>query len=237
MKAYWGSGGIVPCILYAGTRWNWVVSFTPRPLYPKGKSPWYPLDRRLDGPQSHSGHSGGEEKNFQPPPRIESYDSLLRYLHVISFPAWVASSLQTATFRVSSVWTHFTGYIFPYLHSSIFSCRLDTCFLNWVISALAFFSFACFVLNFLSVHTWLLPYFNSFCFASLLLSHYSFFCFLFACVLVTIGGGIAQRYSAGLRGCMICGSSPGKGWDFSSPPRPDRLWGPANGYRGLFPCG
>jgi hypothetical protein len=24
-----------------------VVSFTPRPLYPQGKSPWYPLDRRL----------------------------------------------------------------------------------------------------------------------------------------------------------------------------------------------
>jgi hypothetical protein len=28
-----------------------VVSFTPRPLYPQGKSPWYPLDRRLGGPQ------------------------------------------------------------------------------------------------------------------------------------------------------------------------------------------
>jgi len=24
-----------------------VVSFTPRPLYPQGKSPWYPLDRSL----------------------------------------------------------------------------------------------------------------------------------------------------------------------------------------------
>jgi len=24
-----------------------VVSFTARPLYPQGKSPWYPLDRRL----------------------------------------------------------------------------------------------------------------------------------------------------------------------------------------------
>jgi len=28
-----------------------VVSFTPRPLYPQGKGPWYPLDRRLGGPQ------------------------------------------------------------------------------------------------------------------------------------------------------------------------------------------
>jgi len=32
-----------------------VVSFTPRPLYLRGKSSWYPLDRRLDGPQNRSG--------------------------------------------------------------------------------------------------------------------------------------------------------------------------------------
>jgi len=36
----------------------------PWPLYPQGKSLWYPLDRRLGGPQSCSGH-GGEEKNSQ----------------------------------------------------------------------------------------------------------------------------------------------------------------------------
>jgi hypothetical protein len=48
-----------------GSRWRWVVSFTPRPLYPQRKSPWYPLVRRLGGPQSRSGR-GGEEKNFQP---------------------------------------------------------------------------------------------------------------------------------------------------------------------------
>jgi hypothetical protein len=28
-----------------------VVSFTTRLLYPQGKSPWYPLGRRLGGPQ------------------------------------------------------------------------------------------------------------------------------------------------------------------------------------------
>jgi len=33
--------------------------------FPQGKSPWYPLDRKLDGPQSWCGH-GGEEKNSQP---------------------------------------------------------------------------------------------------------------------------------------------------------------------------
>jgi hypothetical protein len=70
MKAFRGSGGIAPCIIDHGTRWRWVVGFTPRPLYPHGKSPWYPLDRRLGGPQSRSGR-GGEEKNSQPPPGIE----------------------------------------------------------------------------------------------------------------------------------------------------------------------
>jgi len=35
-----------------------------------GRSPSYPLDRRLGGPQRRSGR-GGEEKNFQPPPAIE----------------------------------------------------------------------------------------------------------------------------------------------------------------------
>jgi hypothetical protein len=47
-----------------------VVSFTPRPLYPQGKSSWYTLDGRLGWPQNRSGR-GGEEKNSQPPPGIE----------------------------------------------------------------------------------------------------------------------------------------------------------------------
>jgi hypothetical protein len=65
-----GSGGTAPRILDLGTKWRWVVSFTPRPLYPQGKNPWYPLDRRLGGPQNRSGR-GGEEKTSQPPPGIE----------------------------------------------------------------------------------------------------------------------------------------------------------------------
>jgi hypothetical protein len=35
-----------------------VVSFTPRPLYPRKKSPRYPLYRRLGVPQSRSGQHG-----------------------------------------------------------------------------------------------------------------------------------------------------------------------------------
>jgi hypothetical protein len=50
-----------------------VVSFTHRPLYPQGKSPWYPLDRRLGRPQSRSGR-GGEDKNSQTSPGIEPWN-------------------------------------------------------------------------------------------------------------------------------------------------------------------
>jgi hypothetical protein len=72
MKTYWGSGGIAPRILILGTRWKWVVSFAHRPFYPKGKSSWYPLDRRLSGSQSCSGR-GGEAKNSQPVASLNNY--------------------------------------------------------------------------------------------------------------------------------------------------------------------
>jgi hypothetical protein len=38
---------------------------------PPGKEPWYPLYRRLGGPQSRYGH-GGEEKNYQTQPGFDS---------------------------------------------------------------------------------------------------------------------------------------------------------------------
>jgi hypothetical protein len=40
-------------ILDLGTRWKLVVSFTLWPLYGR-ELPWYPLDRRLGGPQCRS---------------------------------------------------------------------------------------------------------------------------------------------------------------------------------------
>jgi len=43
-----GSGGIASCI-NLGTRWRWLFSLTPWPLYPPGKSRRYPVDRRLGG--------------------------------------------------------------------------------------------------------------------------------------------------------------------------------------------
>jgi hypothetical protein len=57
-----GRGGIAPHILDLGTRWSGQLN-APAALS-QGKSPWYPLNRRLGGPQSLSGCR--EEKNSQP---------------------------------------------------------------------------------------------------------------------------------------------------------------------------
>jgi hypothetical protein len=43
-------------------------------VYPEGKSPWYPLDRRLGGPQSRCGRNE-EEKNSQPLAGIQLLNS------------------------------------------------------------------------------------------------------------------------------------------------------------------
>jgi hypothetical protein len=73
LKEYWGSGSIAPYILDLNIRWRCVISFTSWLLHPQGKSPWYPLDRRLGGPQSWSGCSG-EEINFH---RVLGLDPLI----------------------------------------------------------------------------------------------------------------------------------------------------------------
>jgi hypothetical protein len=51
---------------------EWSASRSGR--FTQGKSPRYPLDRRLGGPHSRSGH-GIEDKNPQPPPGIEPRSS------------------------------------------------------------------------------------------------------------------------------------------------------------------
>jgi hypothetical protein len=59
MKTYWEVEVYVyiQAFFDLNTRWRWVVSFTPQPLYPQLKNLLYPLDRRLGGPQSRSGVS------------------------------------------------------------------------------------------------------------------------------------------------------------------------------------
>jgi hypothetical protein len=53
-----GRGGIAASILNLGARWRWVVRFTLRPLYSRGKSPQF----QLDGSQCRSGKC--EKKNI-----------------------------------------------------------------------------------------------------------------------------------------------------------------------------
>jgi hypothetical protein len=52
-------------ILDLGSRWRWVVSFTPRQLYPRAKNWRCPLDRKLGEPQYCSWRCGGK-KNLAP---------------------------------------------------------------------------------------------------------------------------------------------------------------------------
>jgi hypothetical protein len=72
-------------ILDIGTRWRWVVSSTPGPLYPREKSPRYELDRRLFGPQILSRRCG-IDKNLLPMPGIEPRPSSSRSITIAIGP-------------------------------------------------------------------------------------------------------------------------------------------------------
>jgi len=98
MKTYWGRWGTALRIFDFGTRWRWVVSFTPRPLYSQGKGPWYSLDRRLGWPQGRSGRGG--EKNSQPR-RDSNHDHLI-------FQQLLFMSL----YMLSSVWLRLREILF-----------------------------------------------------------------------------------------------------------------------------
>jgi hypothetical protein len=71
IKMYERSGGIAPRLFNLCTRRRWVVSFMSRTLYSQEKSPWYPLNRRLGGPQSRCGRGGEKKKKSYHCPRRE----------------------------------------------------------------------------------------------------------------------------------------------------------------------
>jgi len=72
---YMESGGRTSHIPNPSTRWSWVISFMLQPLYSFGKSPQYPLDKRLGGTQSCSWF-GGKEKKSLPLQGIETWLSI-----------------------------------------------------------------------------------------------------------------------------------------------------------------
>jgi hypothetical protein len=70
MKTCWGSEGI-ELHAFLTSELDGVSGQLHAPAtLPRGKSPPYPLDRKLGGSQSRSGRDG-EEKNSQPPLGIE----------------------------------------------------------------------------------------------------------------------------------------------------------------------
>jgi len=59
-------GGIAPRILNLGTRWKWEVSFTPRPLYPRGRGPITHWIGGVGGGAQNLPVRGGEERKSLP---------------------------------------------------------------------------------------------------------------------------------------------------------------------------
>ena len=72
-------------ILNFGARWGWVVSTTPRPLYPRGNTR-YPLYRRLGGPRGRSGRvrKSTQPAGFRTPDRPARSESLRRVIPAAS---------------------------------------------------------------------------------------------------------------------------------------------------------
>jgi hypothetical protein len=101
MKTYLGNGGIAPRILDLGSRWRWVISFTPRPLHSQGKSLRYPLHRSLGGPQSRSG-SDGEEKNSQPPTGIETQELRCTAHSLVTIPTELSRQCGPKWLKITS---------------------------------------------------------------------------------------------------------------------------------------
>ena len=82
LKAYGGRRGIAPLILNLGTRWRWVVSFTPLPICrPPWKETCFPTSRKLSVPQNRSG-SFVEQKSLTFA-RVRTFDLPARNLVTI----------------------------------------------------------------------------------------------------------------------------------------------------------
>jgi hypothetical protein len=81
----------------------------PSSFYSQGKSPCHPLDRRLGGPQSWSGHSS-EEKNSQ---------TLLGFEPLIIQPSPVLYQLQEKGRCITNI-----GYILVIQELLLYDCNI-----------------------------------------------------------------------------------------------------------------
>jgi hypothetical protein len=75
----------------------------PRPLYPQEKNPWYPLDRRLGGPQSRSGRGGEEILYLTKHYVMKTYGGIdPRILNLVNRWRWVVSFIPRKKQKQSS---------------------------------------------------------------------------------------------------------------------------------------
>jgi hypothetical protein len=86
----WGSGGIDPRFLDLGTSWRWVVSFTPRPLYPGQSAPGTNWIGGWENPRT--GLDIMEKWTFLPPPGLEPqilrHPALINSLHPLLYSGY-----------------------------------------------------------------------------------------------------------------------------------------------------
>lgn len=74
-EGIWGSRRIAQFILNSGTTWSWLASFMPQLLYHRGRTPIYPLNRRMGGSQGRCGR-WGEKKSLFPYPESKHDSSV-----------------------------------------------------------------------------------------------------------------------------------------------------------------
>jgi hypothetical protein len=79
------SGYIEPYFLSVGANLRWVFSFTYSSLYPQGKTPRCPLNRRLGGPQYRSGRRA--EERILDPTGAQTPIPLLSIPYPVAVPA------------------------------------------------------------------------------------------------------------------------------------------------------
>ena len=108
MNTHMGSRGRTPLIPNLCTRWKWVVNFMPQLLYPQGKEPQYPLNKRLGGPQSWSGHFWRKEKKNP--------------LHLHRFKPWTIQPVVHSLY-----WLHYPGSLMVISSYSILEKCINYC--------------------------------------------------------------------------------------------------------------
>jgi hypothetical protein len=124
MKTYGGEWRYSSAILDLGIRWRWSAS-RPCLFTPRKKPPRHPLDRRLGGPQSRSGHCGidkisGPYREWNPDRPIHSLIAILTELSRL--PHWTISWNTSTNLPPSQILVFLKSVDFPGLSNTTTLC-------------------------------------------------------------------------------------------------------------------